>query len=168
VLSLLQSGGLSAFPSALLAHNYVSGQISNVDFVLNDPNNWQTIRSVTVVIAANDPATHSCVATASADMFNASRPGVRSKYLFVLSRNNNNPSTNGGSERSLELATQSSPHLDPESKPVSTTIHSVNLTNSNGVNGGGTHTFYFLGRYDQGSPSWVLDGNVALVCVETP
>jgi hypothetical protein len=127
------------------AHNVATGQSSNADVTLTSNNNWTVIRSVTVTIAATDTASHSCVATASADVAAPGPQGAENQYRFALSRNDSNPLTNTGSERRLELVDNSGVN-DPNFKPVATNQHFTGLTRTNGTNGTGSHTFYFLGR----------------------
>ncbi len=156
-------------PGHVLANQFVTGSSSNVNVTLNSSANWVTIRSVTVTIPAADALTHGCVATASADMAYGGPSGVENQYWFVLSRNNANPLTNTGSERMLELVDNTTVN-DPDSKPVSTTQHFTGLTKTNGANGGGSHTFYFLGRKVTAGTATadVLDASLSVSCIHTP
>jgi hypothetical protein len=160
---------LAALSAVASANNFVTGSSSSGDVTLNDANNWEIIRSATVNIPAGDLSSHGCVATASADMNHGGPEGVESQYRFVLSRNNTNPTTNGGSERIVELVNNASVN-DPNSKPVATTQHFTGVTNDNGLNGTGTHTFYFLGRKVEAgdSDSTVEDASLSVICVDTP
>ncbi|TPW16957.1 MAG: hypothetical protein FD130_843 [Halothiobacillaceae bacterium] len=135
-------------PGHVLANQFVTGSSSNVNVTLNSSANWVTIRSVTVTIPAADALTHGCVATASADMAYGGPSGVENQYWFVLSRNNANPLTNTGSERMLELVDNK----------------------TNGANGGGSHTFYFLGRKVTAGTATadVLDASLSVSCIHTP
>jgi hypothetical protein len=161
--------GLLAFSGSLSASNYVVGQSSNANVTLDDANNWVVIRSATVTIAGGDNSAHGCIAVASADMDHAGAQGLVSQYRFVLSRNNTNPVTNGGSERILELVNNDSVN-DPDSEPVSTTLRFTSLTNDNGLNGSGAHTFYLLGRKVEAEDANadVLDASLSVMCVDTP
>ena len=136
---------LLVFSSPVLANNFVVGHGNNINVTLNSADNWIVIRSATVIIPADDAARHGCVATASADMALAGAVGVENQYRFVLTRNNTNPVIDSGSERTLELVDNDDVN-DANSKPVSTTQTFTGLTNNNGVETTGTHTFYFLGR----------------------
>lgn len=159
---------LVAFSGPLLANNFVTGASNNGNVLLDSDNNWDTIRSVTVTIPSNDGASHGCVVSASADMENRGG-GIENKYRFVITHNDDSPDTDTGSERILELADNSGVD-DPDSKPVSTTRHFTGLTNDNGINGGGGHTFYFLGRKAEAvdADADVLDASLTVICVDTP
>ena len=102
-------------------------------------------------------------------MAHAGAEGLENQYRFVLTRNNSNPVTNTGSERILELINNSGVN-DPNSKPVATTQHFTGLTNTNGTNGTGSHTFYFLGRKVEAADATapVLDASLSVICVHTP
>ena len=169
ILSLALGVATLSAPVDVLANNFVKGHISNGNVTLNSHNNWTTIRHVTVDIPASDTAVHGCVATASADMDRSGDVGQKTEYRFALSRNDANIQTNTGSERILQLVKNDS-IKDPDSKPVSTTRHFTGLTRNNGLNGDGTHTFYFLGRkVGAGDPnSDVLDASLSVICVHTP
>jgi hypothetical protein len=160
---------LLIFSDQVLANNFIVGHSSNGNVTLNSAANWTIIRTATVIIPAADAATHGCVATASADMDHNGAAGVENQYLFVLARNDSNPLTNTGSERLLELVDNNDVN-DPDSKPVSTTQHFTGLTRTNGVNGTGTHNFYFLGRKVEAGDSNadVLDASLSVICVNTP
>ena len=95
--------------------------------------------------------------------------GVENQYRFVLTRNNTNPATDTGSERMVELVNNRGIN-DPNSKPVSTTLHFTGLRNNNGVDGTGKHTFYFLGRKVEplDRTSDVLDASLSVICVDIP
>jgi hypothetical protein len=161
--------GLLVFSNSSLANSFVVGHSSNGDVILNSADNWIVLRSATVNIPGADVAVHGCVATASADMQNVGGGEAENQYRFVLSRNNTNPTTNGGSERLLELVDNSG-NDDPDSKPVSTTLHFTGLTNDNGASGAGAHTFYFLGRKVQAgdADAAVLDASLSVMCIDTP
>ena len=160
---------LLVLPGAVLANNFVVGSSSNGNVTLDSANNWIVVRSATVNIPGGDGAVHGCVATASADMESGGAVGVENQYRFVLSRNNTNPTTNGGSERLLELVDNDGAD-HPDFKPVSTTVTSTGLTNDNGANGTGAHTFYFLGRKVEAGDANadVLDASLSVMCVDTP
>lgn len=59
-------------PALVPAHDIANGSTSSrnvlINTVGNNAVNWNIIRSVRIVIPADDVATHRCVATASADM----------------------------------------------------------------------------------------------------
>jgi hypothetical protein len=158
---------LVVFSGPVLANNFVVGHGNNINVTLNSADSWIVIRSATVIIPADDAARHGCVATASADMKQAGAVGVENQYRFVLTRNNTDPATDSGSERTLELVDNDGVN-DPNSKPVSTTQNFTGLTNNNGVDGTGTHTFYFLGRKVQAvdANADVLDASLSVICVD--
>ena len=153
---------------AALADNHVAGVATNPDVVIDDASNWTILREVNIVIPAGD-GSHDCVATASTDVTILNgQVDEENQYLFVLTRNDDNPNTNGGSERTLALIDNTGVD-DPNTKPVATTRPFFNVRDDNGLNGGGTHTFYFLGR--KGSSS-TADGtsedvSFSVMCVET-
>ena len=155
-------------PGQVLANQFVTGSSSNANVPINSVG-WVVIRSATVVIPTTDALAHGCVATASADMDHNGLAGVENHYWFALSLNNANPITNTGSERTLELVDNAGIE-DPDSKPVSTTQHYNGLTKTNGYNGGGSHTFYFLGRKEAVGTlnADVLDASLSVSCVHTP
>ena len=162
---------LMTAPGAVLANDFVVGQSSNLNVTLNTNVQWIVVRQATVVIPGGDAAAHGCVATASADMgIGAAALGAENQYLFVLARNNPNPLLNTGSERLLELVNNGGGVNDPDSKPVATTQHFTNLTNWNGAGGGGSHTFYLLGRKVLAAhvDADVLDASLSVMCVDTP
>jgi hypothetical protein len=59
---------------------------------------------------------------------------------------------------------------DPNSEPVATTLHFTNLTNDNGLNGTGAHTFYFLGRKIEAgdADASVEDASLSVMCLDIP
>ena len=81
-----------------------------------------------------------------------------------------NPVTNAGSERLLELVDNAGVVNDPDYAPVATTQHFTGLTNDNGTNGTGSHTFYFLGRKVEAADSntSAVDASLSVVCLDTP
>ena len=157
--------GLLTLSAQVHAHNVVAGQSSNGNVVVNSSNNWTIIRSVTVTIPATDFASHSCVAVASADVDSPGPAGVENQYRFALSRNDANPVTDTGSERRLELVDNNGVD-DPDSKPVATNQHYTGLTRTNGTNGTGNHTFYFLGRKYEAADTnvTVTDAGISVIC----
>jgi hypothetical protein len=154
-------------PVQAFANNYVAGSSSNSDAILTDDVLWTTIRTVNVTIT--DAGSHGCVATASADVSTPGPAGVENQYLFVLTRNTTTPAVNTGSERQLELVDNSGVN-DPNSKPVSTTLHFTGLTSTNGTAGTGLHTFRLLGKKVQAADTnaTVQDASLAVICVPTP
>jgi hypothetical protein len=169
VFSLSVATALVLFGTGVaLADNIVVGELSNIDLDILSADNWETVRSVDVVIPAGDGA-HACVATASADIA-ATSPvvNVENKYRFVLTRNDNNPFTNNGSERTAELVDNDGVN-DPDTVLVATTRHFLGVRDDNGVNGTGTHTFRLLGRkVDQSmADGRVEDASVSVICVDT-
>ena len=157
--------GLLTLSAQVQAHNVVAGQSSNADVVVTSNNNWTIIRSVTVTIPATDLLSHSCVAVASADVASPGPAGVENQYRFALSRNDANPATNTGSERTLELMDNSTVN-DPDRKPVATNQHYTGLTRTNGTNGTGSHTFYFLGRkYEAADTNVTVEtAGISVIC----
>jgi len=107
---------LFAFSGPSLANSWVSGHSSKSNVTLNSADNWTVIRSAAVLIPFLDGAPHGCVKTASADV--ATPVGAGGHYLFVLSRNNANPFTDGASERFMELVDHTDVN-DPNAMPVS-------------------------------------------------
>jgi hypothetical protein len=169
VFSLSAAAAVVVFGTgAALAENHVAGVATNPDVVINDASNWTILRQVNIVIPAGD-GSHDCVATASTDVTILNGDlDEENQYLFVLTRNDANPTTNGGSERTLALIDNTGVD-DPNTKPVATTRPFFNIRDDNGIAGGGTHTFYFLGR--KGS-SLTADGtsedvSFSVICVET-
>jgi hypothetical protein len=169
VFSLSVAAAVVVFGTgAALAHNTVAGVATNADVVIDDAANWTILREVNVVIPAGD-GSHDCVATASTDLTLLNGDvDEESQYLFVLTRNDNNPTTNTGSERTLALIDNTGVN-DPNIKPVATTRPFFNIRSDNGLGGNGTHTFYFLGRKVS---SLTADGtsedvSFSVVCVET-
>jgi hypothetical protein len=169
VFSLSVTAAVLLFGTGVaLANNIVVGDFSNADVTIASANNWVTLRTVDVVIPAGDGA-HACVATASADVAaNSPDLDVENKYRFVLSRNDNNPFTNTGSERTVELVDNNGVN-DPDTKPVATTRHFAGIRDDNGVAGTATHTFYFLGRMFDSSMAdgRVEDASLSVICVDT-
>ena len=165
----LAVAGLMFVPTSILANNYVVGQSSNGSVSINDANNWVVIRSATVNIGGGDGSSHGCVATASADVDSPGPTGQENKYRFVLSRVDTNPPTDGGSERIVELVDNEGAD-DPDSKSVATTRSFTGLTNDNGANGTGAHTFYLLGRKVEAADTntSALDASLSVMCVDTP
>jgi hypothetical protein len=85
----------------------------------------------------------------------------------VVIRNNTNPVTGLGTERTLAVVDH--PDLnDPNYYAISTTGVSGGLTNNNGVSGTGEHTFYFLGRKVSASDPnvTVTDASLSVMCVD--
>lgn len=169
LITAATTGSLLLASTQVLGNQFVTGQTGNGNVTLNSAVNWITLRSATVTIPAGDTKVHGCTVVASADMDFNGPAGVENQYLFVLSRNNSNPVTNTGSERMLELVDNSTVN-DPDVKPVSTTDFYTNVRNNNGVNGTGSHTFYFLGRKVEAGDTNadVLDASLSVSCIHTP
>jgi len=163
---LCASAASVLFSTSVFANEVVIGNSSNGDFAVTSSVNWQTIRSATVIINHNAP--HGCVATASADVSNPGPAGTENQYRFTITRNDTNPVTNGSAERILEMVDNSGVD-DPDSKPVSTVQHFTGLTNTNGLNGTGSHTFRFLGRKVEAGDTntTVLDASFSIICIHT-
>jgi hypothetical protein len=160
---------LLVFSGTVLANNFVVGSSSNLNVVVPSAANWTLLRSATVNIPGGDMSSHACVATASADVHNGGTAGVENQYRFVLARNNSNPVTNTGSERFLELVNNNGVD-DQDYMHVATTQHFTGLTNDNGTNGGGSHTFYFLGRKidNLDDDTTVVDASLSVICIDIP
>jgi len=161
---------LLVFSGSVLANSFVVGSSSTANVELNSADNWIVIRSATVTIPGSDAGAHGCVATASADVRNlGGGGGIENQYRFVLTRNNTNPFTNTGSERLVDVVDNDGLN-DPDYASVATTQHFTGLTNDNGANGTGAHTFYFLGRKvaaaDVDTP--VEDASLSVICLDTP
>jgi hypothetical protein len=151
-----------------MAGNFVVGQSSASDASLNSATEWTIIRRATLTIPQSDTARHGCVVTASADVTNPGPPVGENQYFFVIDRNTTNPPKNTGSERTLALVDYADVD-DPDSQPVSTTQHFNGLTRSNGEDGTGRHTFYFLGikGLAGNTNTTVLDASLSVICVHT-
>ena len=86
----------------------------------------------------------------------------------VVVRNNTNPVTGTGTERVLSMVDHADLN-DPNYYPVSTTGVFTGLTNDNGTNGGGAHTFYLLGRKAAvADPNVSAQASLSVTCVHTP
>ena len=157
-----------ALPSGVLANDYVTGANSGAVEV-GDPNNWTVIKSVTVTILPFfDTGSHGCAVNASANVKWLGGGETENRYRFVLARNNPNPLTGTGTERILSMVDHAGVN-DPNYYPVSTTGVYTGLTNDNGLNGGGAHTFYLLGRkVADEDPSVTAQASISVVCVHTP
>lgn len=160
---------LAFFSGTALAGNFVTGSVSNANSTISSSANWTTLRTASISIGATDTASHGCVVNASADVDHSGGEGVENQYLFTITRNDSNPVTNGGAERMLELVDNSGAD-DPDSKPVATTSRFTGLTRTNGLSGGGTHTFRLLGRKATAATATttVLDASLTVLCVHTP
>ena len=160
---------LAFFSGAALAGNFVAGDVSNGNVTISSSANWTTIRTASIAIGATDAASHGCVVNASADVEHSGSQGVENQYIFTVTRNDSNPVTNGGAERLLELVDNNGVN-DPDSKPVATTSRFTGLTRTNGLSGGGTHTFRLLGRKVTAgtATTTVADASLTVLCVHTP
>jgi hypothetical protein len=162
ILSFLAMNGV--FLSGPASADFVAGLSSNGNVTIGSSANWTTVRSVLVTIPSTNLSTYSCVANASADVDHNGTVGVEQKYRFTIERNNSNPTTDGGSERTVETIDNTGVD-DPDTHVVATTRHFTGLTRTNGTNGTGQHTFYFLGRIQQGTSTEVLDASFNVICV---
>lgn len=161
---------LAVFSGTALAGNFVTGDVSNANATISSSANWTTLRTASISIGAADTASHGCVVNASADVELSGSSGVENKYIFTITRNDSNPVTNGGAERVLELVDNAGSVNDPDSKPVATTSRFTGLTRTNGLSGGGTHTFRLLGRKLTAgtATTTVADASLTVLCVHTP
>ncbi|NML14693.1 hypothetical protein [Azohydromonas caseinilytica] len=161
---------LAALPGVALAGNFATGTSGSSDRLVTDNSNWTTLRTVSIAISSSDTAVHGCVVNASADVsFEVADEGVRNRYIFTVTRNDINPLTDSGFERTLFFV--DNPNVrDTGIKPVATTGQFTGLTRSNGLNGTGTHTFRLLGRRLTAEPSTiaVTDSSLTVVCLHTP
>jgi hypothetical protein len=174
LLSLsLAIASLLAVPGGALASDHATGTRSTVNVPIDDASNWVVITKATVSFPNQwptfDTATHGCVVNASADVSwpGGSAADVENRYRFVLSLNNYNPTIDSGTERTLATVDHAGVN-DPSYYPISTTLASTGLTKDNGLNGGGQHTFYFLGRKVLASdpPVTAVDYSISLICVD--
>ena len=159
---LLTLAAVCLLHTLALAHDTANGSTSNanvlIDSIGNGAVNWDTISRTRITIPTGEP-THTCVATASADMDNPGDTGDENQYLFVLTLNDTSPSRDNGAERMLELVDNTGVD-DPDSLPVSTT-RTFRV-------GPGSHWFYFLGtKVNNGDDdARVLDATLSVVCVD--
>jgi hypothetical protein len=166
----LTIASLLAVPGGVLASDHATGAQSTVNVDINNAANWVVIAKATVsIIPVFDAATHGCVVNASADVYwtGGGVAGVENRYRFTVSRNNTNPLTGLATERTLSTVDQ--PGVDnPNYYPVSTTGAFLGLTGDNGLNGGGQHTFYLLGRKALVTDPNVIvgDSSLSVVCVD--
>ena len=161
---------LLAVPGGALANDYVTGSHATANVTINDAFNWVLITKATVsILPVLDNGDHGCTVTASADVLwtGGSTNEVENRYRFVVIRNNTNPVTGLGTERTLAMVNHADLN-DPNYHAISTTGVSGGLTNNNGVNGSGEHTFYFLGRKVSASDPnvTVTDASLAVMCVD--
>jgi len=151
LLTLLGFAGGTAYagPFALGAN-----RTSNV--TLTDPNNWQTILTISIT---SSPHGHACQAVASLDALNPSNNATTQTYFFTISLDNANPPLGAsGIERSIEL--RNNPGVnDPNSWPFSTNTV-IGLTANS------SHTLRLLGRRAFGAPNLAVDDAVlSIICV---
>jgi hypothetical protein len=150
---------LGIFASSLTqAANVAAGSMTTTSVTVASDQNWTVVRSVNLTLP--DTQRHTCVVIGSADMGFGGAPGIENRYRFVVTQDEINPLTGGGSERTVELV--DNPGVDdPDTLAVST-----NQTFS-GV-GGGLHTYRLLARKADAitSTAGVDDASLSVICVD--
>lgn len=169
--ALMMSGFLGLFcGQAYAAADRVGGSGTTVNVTISDETLWTTLRSVTHTVTgagAND-----CMVVASADVqhpgVGAAIPvGVEQTYHLTITRNVTTSSKNTSCSRQVGFVQNSSVN-DINSSPVATNCSFTGLTTTNGIGGGPTHTFHFLGIKDVAATvdTPVLDSRIDFVCVD--
>jgi hypothetical protein len=138
------------------ANSFARGASRTSNVALTDPNNWQTILTISISASAHS---HGCQAVGSLDALNPGNNATTQNYFFTISLDNANPPLGAsGVERSIELRDQGGVN-DPNFWPVSTnTLISLSANAS--------HTVRLLGRRAFGAPNLVVDDAVlSIICV---
>ena len=138
------------------AGSFALGTQRTSNVTLTDPNNWQTILTISIT---SSPHGHACQAVASLDALNPLNNATTQNYSFTISLDNANPSLGGsGIERSIELRDNPAGE-EPTFWPVSTNTVI-------GLSANSSHTLRLLGRRAFGAPNLVVDDAVlSIICV---
>ena len=134
---------------------FALGASRTSNMTLTDPNNWQTILTISITSSAHG---HACQAVGSLDALNPLNNATTQNYFFTISLDNANPALGAsGVERSIELRDNSGVN-DPNFWPVSTNTV-IGLTANS------SHTLRLLGRRAFGAPNLVVDDAVlSIIC----
>jgi hypothetical protein len=146
--ALLVGLGVSARPA--LAHKVAVGVVSTtVDNTL-DSISWKILLSYTFTLLNHN---HSCVATATSDVFSDELGFTLDHYLFVLTLGDTDPDLDTGAQRELHFED------DLAWLPVSSTFGWTELAP-------GTYTVYWLGRKNatDATNGIVLDSSLTVTC----
>jgi hypothetical protein len=149
---------LATMPLAANAAPFTSGNGTVTDVTITSSANWTTLLTLSV---PSDTQTRRCQVVGSLDAINpgGNNPGTSAgqTYLFTVTLNNSNPTTNGRAERSIEVRDQSGVN-DPNFWPVSTNEFFILSPNV-------AHTIRLLGRKDPGAPNMLVeDSTVSISC----
>ena len=169
--ALMMSGLLGLFcGQAYAAADRVGGSGTTVNVTISDETLWTTLRSVSHTVTG--AGTNDCMVVASADVqhpgVGAAIPvGVEQTYHLTITRNVTTSSKNTSCSRQVGFVQNSSVN-DINSSPVATNCSFTGLTTTNGIGGGPTHTFHFLGIKDVAATidTPVLDSRIDFVCVD--
>lgn len=141
------------------ADSFVKGTNTINDVTVAQSANWTTLLSIDT---ASSPHSHECLVVASADVRNPGGNGSTTDqtYLFTVTLDNNNPVTNGGSEKEIELRDDPNSN-DPDRWPVSTNARFELSANA-------AHTIRLLGRKKgAGAPNVTIEDSILNVaCVD--
>jgi len=155
------AAGLLLTSQAPYAHEVVDGNEDIANVMLN-ANAWIVLRAFNVVIA--DPRPHNCAVTAAADVNAPLNPNGSDSYVFTLTENQSSPAVGAPQERTVEF-NHNANVFEPSIKSVATTMAFRNLTDNNGLGGGGNHIFRLLGRKLGAANTIVDDSSLTVVCV---
>lgn len=169
ILMLLGLLGLFSV-QAYATSDRVGGSGTTTNVTISDETLWTTLRSVNHTVTG--AGFNDCMLVASADVehpgVGAAIPvGVEQTYHFTITRNVTTSSKNTSCSRQLGFV-QNSGVNDVNSSPVATNCSFTGLTTTNGIGGGPTHTFHFLGIKNIAATvdTPVLDSRIEFVCVD--
>ena len=156
LMAALMLTAVAMFSGMSFAHNTANGCASRTDVTLSDQLNWKSLCSKTISLT---DGSHSCVATASAEVVNPGGGHVNNFYLFTIDTDSN-PLTNSYYERTVNLDDNLGGIYDPNTAVVST-VRYFNL-------GAGTYTFYWLARPldEHSADTTVEDYSMGIVCTD--
>jgi len=155
VMAALLLSAIVVFSNMSFATNTTVGCGATTAVNLSDENNWKTLCSATVTLSGG---THSCVATAGADVSNTVAD-EHNRYRFTIAKIKN-PATGQTWERRIDV-NQDPNSADPIEETVSTVHQFSDLP-------AGTYTFYWLARpYDSAADNIdVIAYSMGVVCTD--
>ncbi len=152
------------------ATDRVGGSGSTINDIITTTTTWTTLHSVSHTVSGT--GSNDCMVTASADAktpFGVNDGPIERLYTFAVCRNSSSTcSPPTGSSRILSFV--ANPGIEDHNfMPISVNTSFIGLTATNGLNGGPTHTFYFVGRKNTNENPWDLEidsNRIDFVCVD--
>ena len=163
ILHLCYFGLMGLFSTTISAANdRVGGSGTTSNITINS--SWTILRQVTHTVSGG--GFNDCMAVASADTLSPPPSSSGLSAFFTITSNNISPNVNTSCTRTLSWPNNFEAEVPV--KAISTNCGFIGLTSTNGLGGGNTHIFYFLGRSSAASSAVGLvvdDNRLDFVCV---